>query len=305
MSKLKNNSQDLQAYSDTDLLIEMSWKDDPASRSEAAFHVFFERYEVSTWVLVHKVCKNYKPHHGTGLSNEVLNNTFMLVLDDPLACITLLESYTDSDSLRAAVELWLSQLADKALRDLMNGGREENQKRNIRVGIFYESQTDDDDGPHLLEESDAYHADPPGREKTESPDDEEGFESGMQAYDSPEVEEVIEPVSAEGELLVEAMADGSYLPDAAFDQEAEAEQSHFTEEQRDKVRQAIEQLPLRDKEIVITVMTYEARGHYTPRDVLENLREQYGTTSDNIRAILSRFRKKLRQLLQVDIQRRI
>jgi len=65
-----------------------------------------------------------------------------------------------------------------------------------------------------------------------------------------------------------------------------------------KIREYISKLPDRDRDIVQTVYNYYIPGKYTPAAVLDDLVDKWGTTRENIRKILEKFRKAIKEELQ-------
>lgn len=303
MIELKNKTRDLYSFSDTDLLMQMSWKDDPTSVSEAAFAVFFERYKDHVWPIVFQVCKNYTPRHGKQLPAEVFNNTFVMVSSDPLAKMDHLEKITDEKALRREVKLWLMQLAAEALRELMNGGEEAYRKHIVLKPMDVLSSVAAD-SPMANEDNVPYNSDnlADDRHKTAEEAD-EAAETGQKTAeetDDPYQEDAVEEHESR---YFDEEADGSYKADAAFEEEAEAVE--YTAEQHEAARMALNRLSARDNDIFMTILASEQRGRKTPRDVLESLRTKYDTTSDNLRAVKSRAFKYLREALGAGTKMRI
>lgn len=65
-----------------------------------------------------------------------------------------------------------------------------------------------------------------------------------------------------------------------------------------KVRAYIENLSERDRDIVLTTYNFYMPNKYTPTEVLDELEKKWGTTRENIRKILSKFRKSIKEELQ-------
>ena len=303
MIELKNKTQDLYSFSDTDLLMQMSWKDDPLTVSGAAFNVFFERYKDHVWPIVFQVCKNYTPRHGKQLPADVFNNTFVMVLSEPLAKMDHLEKITDEKALRREVKLWLMQLAAEALRELMNGGEEAYRKHIVLKPMYVLSSVAADS--HMANEDNVpYNSDnlADDRHKTAEEAD-EAAETGQKTAaetDNPYQEDAAEEHESS---YYDEKADGSYNADAAFEEEAEVVE--YSAGQHEAARMALNRLSARDNDIFMTILASEQRGRKTPRDVLESLRTKYDTTSDNLRAVKSRAFKYLREALGTGTKMRI
>lgn len=68
-----------------------------------------------------------------------------------------------------------------------------------------------------------------------------------------------------------------------------------------KIKAYVSKLSERDQDIVLTVYSYYVPGKYTPTEILDNLVKKWGTTRDNIRKILEKFRKSIKEELQANI----
>jgi len=303
MIELKNKTRDLYSFSDTDLLMQMSWKDDPLTVSGAAFTVFFERYKDHVWPIVFQVCKNYTPHHGKQLPAEVSNNTFVMVLSDPLAKMDHLEKITDEKALRREVKLWLMQLAAEALRELMNGGEEAYRKHIVLkpMNVLFSVAAD---SPMANEDNVPYNSDNlvDNNNKTAVAVDEATESDHATAAETDDANQEDAPEERVNSYY-DGVADGSYHAYAAFEEEAETVE--YTAEQHEAARMALNGLSARDNDIFMTILASEQRGRKTPREVLESLRTKYDTTSDNLRAVKFRAFKYLREALGAGTKMRI
>lgn len=65
-----------------------------------------------------------------------------------------------------------------------------------------------------------------------------------------------------------------------------------------KVKDYIEKLGERERDIILAVYSYYAPNKYTPTVVLDDLANRWGTTKQNIRKILEKFRKAITEELQ-------
>lgn len=304
MIELKNKTRDLYSFSDTDLLMQMSWKDDPLTVSGAVFNVFFERYKDHVWSIVFQVCKNYTPRHGKQLPADVFNNTFVMVLSEPLAKMDHLEKITDEKALFEEVKQWLMQLAAEALRELMNGGEEAYRKHIVLKPMNVLSSAVDSDSHLTNEDNVPYNSDNlvDNNNKTAVAVDEATESDHATAAETDDAHQEDAPEERANSYYDE-VADGSYHAYAAFEEEAEA--IEYTAEQHEAARMALNRLSARDNDILMTILASEQRGRKTPRDVLESLRTKYDTTSDNLRAVKSRAFKYLREALGTGTKMRI
>ncbi|KAF0131816.1 MAG: Sigma-70 region 2 [Bacteroidetes bacterium] len=296
MNEIKIKTRDLYSFSDTDLLLQMSWKDDPTSVSVEAFDVFFERYKDHVWPIVYQVCKNYTPHHGKQLPDAVFNNTFVLVFESPLSKMDHLETFTDEKVLRQEVKLWMMQLAGEALRELMNGGEEDYRKHIVLKPIYTQSSTADADSHLMNEDNQPYNSDnlTDNQRKSVEAADEAEETTPLTSSETDDLHQEDAPVQGEN-MSFDDTADSCYNADAAFEEEAEA--IEFTTEQREAARIALTQLTHEQKDILMTMLASEQRGRKRPPDVMKALETKYQTTPQNLRAIKSRALKHLRKAL--------
>ncbi len=65
-----------------------------------------------------------------------------------------------------------------------------------------------------------------------------------------------------------------------------------------KVKDYLGKLSERDRDIILTTYNYHTPGKYTPGSVLDELTVRWGTTRDNIRKILEKFKKAIKEELQ-------
>ena len=63
----------------------------------------------------------------------------------------------------------------------------------------------------------------------------------------------------------------------------------------EKIKDYISKLSERDKDIILTFYDYYIPGKYTPSDVLDGLVEKWETTRENIRKIMEKFRKSIKE----------
>lgn len=65
-----------------------------------------------------------------------------------------------------------------------------------------------------------------------------------------------------------------------------------------RIKDYIGKLSERDRDIIFTVYNYYIPGKYTPSEVLDDIEKRWGTTRQNIRKILEKFRKSIKETLQ-------
>lgn len=68
-----------------------------------------------------------------------------------------------------------------------------------------------------------------------------------------------------------------------------------------KITKYLASLPERDRDIILTSYNYHIPGKYTPSEVLDELEKKWDTTRDNIRKILQKFRKSIKEELQTKL----
>lgn len=65
-----------------------------------------------------------------------------------------------------------------------------------------------------------------------------------------------------------------------------------------KVKNYLNNLSERERDIILTTYNFYTPNKYTPSEVLDELESRWGTTRENIRKILSKFRKSIKEELQ-------
>lgn len=68
-----------------------------------------------------------------------------------------------------------------------------------------------------------------------------------------------------------------------------------------KVKAYISKLSERDRDIILTLYSYYVPGKYTPAAILIALVQKWGTTKENIRKIMEKFRKTIKEDLKTQI----
>ncbi|GGC15864.1 RNA polymerase sigma factor [Dyadobacter sediminis] len=77
------------------------------------------------------------------------------------------------------------------------------------------------------------------------------------------------------------------------------ETEHVEDSQNLKnVREYVSRLSERDRDIILTIYNHHIPGKYTPNEVLTALEKKWGTTRENIRKILQKFRDSIKEKLQ-------
>lgn len=78
----------------------------------------------------------------------------------------------------------------------------------------------------------------------------------------------------------------------------EPDKNEEDSENLELIRDYISKLSERDRDIILTSYNYYIPGKYTPSEVLNELEKRWGTTRQNIRKILEKFRKSIKETLQ-------
>lgn len=105
MDILQNKMQTCISYSDEDLFVMMSFREENETEAQIAFRVFYDRYKRFLWSLCHKVCQNNEE-----LANDVFMNTMMAVYQNS-------HSYNASKS---KITTWISSIAKHEMFDLLD-----------------------------------------------------------------------------------------------------------------------------------------------------------------------------------------
>ncbi len=109
MDVLQNEKQAAVSYSDEDLLVVISFREQNEVEAKEAFKVFYDRYYRFLFSLCYNVCKNIEPN-GEDLAKDVFVNTMMAVY----------KSSNTYDSSKSKITTWLSRIAKREMLDLLN-----------------------------------------------------------------------------------------------------------------------------------------------------------------------------------------
>lgn len=90
------------------------------------------------------------------------------------------------------------------------------------------------------------------------------------------------------------------LPELTFD-DSPPNDIPLPEENR-LLEAAMLELSTTERDILIEISLYKAKGKYTPRDIIEKLSQQYHVTHDSIRQTYHRATKKIKQKLIIKTQ---
>lgn len=105
MDILQNKEQTYISYSDEDLFVMMSFREENEMEAQAAFRIFYDRYKDFLWSLCYRVCQNDEE-----LAKDVFMNTMMAVYQN---------SHTYNVS-KSKVTTWMSNIAKHEMFDLLD-----------------------------------------------------------------------------------------------------------------------------------------------------------------------------------------
>lgn len=105
MNILQKKEQTYISYSDEDLFVIMSFREENEMEAQAAFRIFYDRYKCFLWDLCYKVCQNDEE-----LAKDVFMNTMMAVYQS---------SHTYNAS-KGKVTTWMSNIAKHEMYDLLD-----------------------------------------------------------------------------------------------------------------------------------------------------------------------------------------
>lgn len=92
-------------YSDEDLLMVTSFKNENEKEAQEAFTIFYNRHKQYLWNLCHKVCRN------SAMAEDVMQNTWMAIYKYG-------HSYNANKS---NVKTWMARIAKNEMFDLLKG----------------------------------------------------------------------------------------------------------------------------------------------------------------------------------------
>jgi RNA polymerase sigma factor (sigma-70 family) len=108
MEIARNNEQSKISYTDEDLFVLMSYKEENEDEAKEAFTIFYDRYLKLVWSLCYKVC-SYHDRSGNELAEDVFNNVMISIYEHP--------TY---DSSKGKLSTWISKIARNEMKDLLD-----------------------------------------------------------------------------------------------------------------------------------------------------------------------------------------
>lgn len=110
MNILQNEKQTYTSYSDEDLFVMMSFREENQAEAQESFNVFYDRYKGFLWNLCRYVCQNVEYYDSEELAKDVFMNTMMTVYQN---------SHTYNAS-KSKVSTWISNIAKHEMFDLLD-----------------------------------------------------------------------------------------------------------------------------------------------------------------------------------------
>ncbi len=108
MDVMQNKKQLDTSYTDEDLFVLMSYKEENEAEAKDAFRIFYERYKNLLWSLCYGVCAKLDIENGAELAQDVFSNTMMTIYAHP--------TY---DSKKSKLSTWMSKIAYNETLDLI------------------------------------------------------------------------------------------------------------------------------------------------------------------------------------------
>lgn len=105
MDILQNKKQTYISYSDEDLFVMMSFREENEMEAQVAFRVFYDRHKDFLWNLCYRVCQ-----YDEELAKDVFMNTMMAVYQN---------SHTYNAS-KSKITTWISNIAKHEMLDLLD-----------------------------------------------------------------------------------------------------------------------------------------------------------------------------------------
>ena len=121
--EIPQNVQTVTNYSDEDLFILMSYKDENEVDAHEAFTIFYNRYKGFLWNLCVSVCRNCKTADDVELAKDVFQNTMISIYE---YCHTFNPS-------KSKLKTWISSIAKNSMRNLLI------QSKDLRIDDQLES----------------------------------------------------------------------------------------------------------------------------------------------------------------------
>jgi len=129
--ELHKNVEVLNNYSDEELFILMSYRDENKIEAQKAFTIFYNRYKDFLWNLCFFICRNCKTPENEELAKDLFQNTMISI-----------NTYGHTfDPKRSKVTTWMSRIAKGELYQLMCGIKE--YRIDEKLEVLLESVVDE------------------------------------------------------------------------------------------------------------------------------------------------------------------
>jgi RNA polymerase sigma factor (sigma-70 family) len=102
-------------YSNEELFLLMSYKDENEIEAQKAFSIFYNRYKESLWTLCYSICRNCKTNENNELAKDLFQNTMISIY-----------TYGNTfDPQKSKVTTWMSRIAKNEFYQLLCGIKED------------------------------------------------------------------------------------------------------------------------------------------------------------------------------------
>lgn len=122
MEILKNTKQIETLYSDEDLFVMMSFREENEAEAKEAFMFFYNRYKNLLWSLCYGVCRELDVNNRKELAEYIFSNTMMAIYEHP--------TY---DSSKSKLSTWMSKIAYHEALDLIKGYKINDSKNFVSL----------------------------------------------------------------------------------------------------------------------------------------------------------------------------
>lgn len=150
-SKIKTEVQ-----ADYDLLVVMSWKDEPEMTKEAtnAFREFYEQHKAYLMEVSRRATGRMVKYYGAEIINDVFNNTFLRVHDKAAIIVAAMEKYkdTDADFFRKKLRAYLGVMAKNELLRYIRQSSEFKENHVLMDDMTLIQELNDSDAEEAEEE---------------------------------------------------------------------------------------------------------------------------------------------------------
>lgn len=133
MEILINTKQIETLYSDEDLFVMMSFREENEAEAKEAFRLFYNRYKNLLWSLCYGLCRKLDVNNGKELAEYIFTNTMIAIYEHP--------TY---DSSKSKLSTWMSKIAYHEALDLINGHKINDSKNCVSLNETMAISTSED-----------------------------------------------------------------------------------------------------------------------------------------------------------------